>query len=514
VDAKYAASYGLAGIYGWQRGCDPKAENYSPVYWDVHLVAIAEIWFSTLKDVCSLKCNERLSTLPKVSVVVPVFNAKYSIEECASSIINQTFSDFEIVFVNDGSTDNSAFILERLRLADDRVKVFHQENKGTGEARNTGIRNAKGEFICFLDSDDTAEPQMLSDLFSNASEGVDIVVCDFNEVSENGEIRQHRYTGTANFSGYFNAILSLRTASSVWAKLYRKTLFDNEACLFPLNLRNNEDNATLFKLLFFGRNILFVPKALYNWKRRLDSKSRSINALRLKETISVLCMRKKFLQEQGLFEDYLQEFYSGVIYTLTLRKSHIVKFAQPHKQNEYMQSLHTDVLQSRLIDKSELTLLRSINPFDYWRFVFLSLDKISETSSVGYQIYFESSDWDYALKCVQGNGMPEIHSLNHHLEPFANQSVYIYGIGQSWQDLQSVTSYELSIQGFIDQSFKEKKVEHKHDIDTALHLIQPHTVIVIASVDQAQNIVTQLKKNPLYKKKQPILITFAGVFVD
>jgi glycosyltransferase involved in cell wall biosynthesis len=344
--------------------------------------------------------------VPTISVVVPVFNAKDSIEQCALSIFNQTFSDFEIVFVNDGSTDNSAVLLERLRLNDDRVKIVQQENKGTGEARNTGIRKAKGEFICFIDSDDTAEPQMLSDLLSEASEGADIVVCDFNEVSENGKLRQHRYTGANNFTEYFKAILSFQTASAVWAKLYRRTLFDNESCLFPLNLRNNEDNATLFKLLFFGRNIRFVPKALYNWKRGLGSKSRNVDELRLRETIAVLYQRKMFLQEHGLFESYLQEYYTGVLFTLALRKSHIVNFVQPNKQHQFMQLMHENVIQSKLIDKSELMCFRGKNIFDYWRFVFLSLDKISEISSVGYQRFFESADWNFALKCSQSNVQP------------------------------------------------------------------------------------------------------------
>lgn len=452
--------------------------------------------------------------MPEISVVVPVFNAENSIEKCALSILNQTFSDFEIIFVNDGSTDNSAFVLERLRLMDERVKIVHQENKGTGEARNTGVMHAEGDFICFVDSDDTAEPQMLLDLFYAASDGTDIVVCDFNEVAENGNIRQHRYTGNTDFFGYFTAIISFQSASAVWAKLYRKRLFDNKACLFPLNLRNNEDNATLFKLLFFGRNIRFVPKQLYNWKRGLDSKSRNINALRLKETIAVLRLRKIFLQENDLFEDYLDAYYSGVLYTLTLRKTHILRFVQPDKQQQFMQSMYECVLADALLNKSELAFFRTTHPIDYWRFVFLSLDAIAAHLTAAYQQYFDPADWEHALKCVQGDALPEIRSLSYHLEAFAKQPVYIYGMGQSWHDLQAVITYKLNILGFIDRSFKDKNFEHKHDIDTALQLIQPHTVIVIASVDQAQNIVTQLKKNPLYQKKQPILITFAGVFVD
>jgi glycosyltransferase involved in cell wall biosynthesis len=449
----------------------------------------------------------------KISVVVPVFNAEESIEQCALSILNQTFSDFEIVFVNDGSTDNSAVVLERLRLMDGRVKIVHQENKGTGEARNTGIREAKGEFLCFIDSDDTAEPDMLEQIFSEISDEVDIVVCDFNEISESGKIRHHNYLGPYDFEGYFKAILSFQTASAVWAKLYRRTLFDNEACLFPLNLRNNEDNATLFKLLFFGRNIQFVPKALYNWKRGLDSKSRNITALRLKETISVLCQRKVFLQEHGLFESYLEEYYSGVLYTLALRKSQIFKFVQPHKQHQFMQLMHESVIQSKLIDKSELMCFRGKNIFDYWRFVFLSLDKISEISSVGYQTFFESADWTFALKCSQSNAQPEINSLSHYLQDYADRAIYVYGIGESWQKLKSVIAREINIKGFIDRSYQGKHCDGKYDLDSAYIHLPPHAVILIASVDQTYEIVTQILSHHMYNKRQPTLLTFAGVLL-
>jgi glycosyltransferase involved in cell wall biosynthesis len=451
--------------------------------------------------------------LPKISVVVPVFNAENTIEQCAWSILNQSFNDFEMIFVNDGSTDNSAIELEKLSLIDEKVKIHHQENKGTGEARNTGIRHAKGEFICFLDSDDTADPQMLELLFDETTDDVDIVVCDFNEVSENGNIFKHSYSGPHNFDGYFKAILSFQTASAVWAKLYRRTLFDNDACLFPLNLRNNEDNATLFKLLFFGRNIRFVPKALYNWKRGLGSKSRNVDELRLRETIAVLYQRKMFLQEHGLFESYLQEYYTGVLFTLALRKSHIVNFVQPNKQHQFMQLMHESVIQSKLIDKSELMCFRGKNIFDYWRFIFLSLDKISEISSVGYQTFFESADWTFALKCSQSNVQPEINSLSHYLQDYADRAIYVYGIGESWQKLKSVIAREVNIKGFIDRSYQGKHCDGKYDLDSAYIHLPPHAVILIASVDQTYEIVTQILSHHMYNKRQPTLLTFAGVLL-
>ena len=173
---------------------------------------------------------------PKISVIIPVYNSEPYLKRVFDSIQNQTFKAIEVIFVNDGSTDDSLNVLYKLGEKDERVKIITQENNGTGEARNAGIKCAKGEFLCFIDSDDTAEPNLLECLFEKMNEEVDITVCEFNEVSENGSLLKHTYDENINSTEYFKSILSFRNASSVWAKLYRRTLFDNPACLFPLKL--------------------------------------------------------------------------------------------------------------------------------------------------------------------------------------------------------------------------------------------------------------------------------------
>ena len=90
----------------------------------------------------------------KVSVIIPVYNVEDYLTECLDSIINQTFSDIEIICVNDGSTDNSLSILESYKKSDNRIKVFSQENAGQGAARNKGVENSCGVYVCFVDADD------------------------------------------------------------------------------------------------------------------------------------------------------------------------------------------------------------------------------------------------------------------------------------------------------------------------------------------------------------------------
>ena len=105
----------------------------------------------------------------KVSVIVPIYNTEIYLKECLNSVINQTLKDIEIICINDGSTDNSLKILEYFAKIDKRVTIFSQKNKGQGSARNLGLKHAKGEYICFVDSDDVLKPNELEDTYNISS---------------------------------------------------------------------------------------------------------------------------------------------------------------------------------------------------------------------------------------------------------------------------------------------------------------------------------------------------------
>ena len=108
----------------------------------------------------------------KVSIVVPVYNASKYLEECLNSIINQTYSDIEIVLIDDGSTDNSGNICDAYEKNDNRIKVYHQKNSGVSSARNNGIKESRGEYVCFVDSDDVVHPDYIKKLVENLDNDV------------------------------------------------------------------------------------------------------------------------------------------------------------------------------------------------------------------------------------------------------------------------------------------------------------------------------------------------------
>ena len=118
---------------------------------------------------------------PKISIIMPVYNGEHYIDYSVKSILNQTFTDFELIIVNDGSTDNTREICERFRESDDRIILINQVNQGAHHARNNGIKKARGEYYCFFDSDDYIDERMLEDLYDIINDyKSDLVVCGFN----------------------------------------------------------------------------------------------------------------------------------------------------------------------------------------------------------------------------------------------------------------------------------------------------------------------------------------------
>ena len=124
---------------------------------------------------------------PEISIVVPVFNVEKFLKKCIESIISQSFSNFEVLLVNDGSTDGSLDICLQYTKIDDRVKVINKKNGGLSDARNAGIKYATGKYICFIDSDDFIEKEYLQKLYKNIVKyNSDVSMCEYFITDENG----------------------------------------------------------------------------------------------------------------------------------------------------------------------------------------------------------------------------------------------------------------------------------------------------------------------------------------
>ncbi|MBO6248600.1 MAG: glycosyltransferase, partial [Bacteroidales bacterium] len=130
--------------------------------------------------------------MPLISVIIPVFNGESYLRSCLESVLSQTLADFEAIVVDDGSTDGSSRICDEFSARDDRIRVIHQFNQGVSAARNAGLELATGQYIFFIDGDDTIVPETLESLYDAASDGdYDIAASGYSLVKETGEAENH-----------------------------------------------------------------------------------------------------------------------------------------------------------------------------------------------------------------------------------------------------------------------------------------------------------------------------------
>lgn len=170
----------------------------------------------------------------KISVIIPVYNSQGTIKRMLDSFKSQTLTDFEILMIDDGSTDGSGKILDEYACADARFKVFHKSNGGVSSARQYGLERAQGEYVIHADSDDWVEPDMLDDLYTKAkAEDADVVICDF--YSNKGSVQQYvKQQPTALSSFQVMRDLFQQLHGSCCNKLVKRACYNKlEARFFP-----------------------------------------------------------------------------------------------------------------------------------------------------------------------------------------------------------------------------------------------------------------------------------------
>lgn len=207
-----------------------------------------------------------------ISIIVPVYKVEKYIRKCIESILNQTYKHFELILVDDGSPDNSGAICDEYAEMDSRVKVLHQENAGQASARNAGLEIAKGDYISFVDSDDTIETNMLEILAEMLEiHGCDIAMCGHRIVRENEETKlsvQEYKVELMDIEALWNEIFgSLNNA--VWNKLFKRDLLDD--IRFPLDLVHGEDLIFNLEYLIKCKMGAINRTPCYNYLKRNDS---------------------------------------------------------------------------------------------------------------------------------------------------------------------------------------------------------------------------------------------------
>jgi len=257
-----------------------------------------------------------------LSVIIPVYNAERYLEKSVSSIINQTYSDWELILVNDGSIDNSGDICDNFALRDPRIKVIHKQNGGVSSARNAGLDAVCGQFITFADSDDYIDANAFEICISEMQQNnLDLLVCGYNTVFSDRTTTTYmdcnmftRYEYKENISRYIGTSVGF---NSVWNKVYSADIIKLHHIRFDETMQINEDGVFNCRYFIAAHRIKCIPNAFYYYNMT-DSNSTA------KGRTDYLPQGKKFsqamidaTQSKGLYSyaaEAINDFYRYMLH--------------------------------------------------------------------------------------------------------------------------------------------------------------------------------------------------------
>ena len=297
----------------------------------------------------------------KVSVIIPIYNGECYISSCLYSLLNQTFVDWEAILIKDGSTDNSLAVLQIFAKKDSRFKIFNQNNQGVATARDRGIKEAQGEYVTFLDVDDTLVPDCLEKYIGEFENDIDIVVAAFHVVRKNKIVKKDIVKATLGKIDYLKKILTGQYGWELCAKMYRKELFD-EPIAVPKHIRIGEDAAVYIQLITRSYKIKIVNEALYNYIQYPSSASHQKSVIFAEETLQAAFYIDYLLKKEPFYEEIQDEvdamhllFFSNSTRKAFLRLSHPL-MSQIYQKHYSWKALKTLPLFKRLYILLSLSL--------------------------------------------------------------------------------------------------------------------------------------------------------------
>lgn len=264
---------------------------------------------------------------PRINVIVPLYNAEKTLHRCIDSIRGQSFKDYELILVDDGSTDGSGDICDAYAGNAHNINVVHKENQGVSHTRNTGLQNAVGKYILFVDSDDWIEERMLEKMVTAMTGKTDLVICGYNRVIYNEDYRLEKRIITENlteikvvdFLEGFHSHFESKSFCAIWNKLFRADLINNNRISFNEMMSLGEDIIFNLDYLKKSRSIIYIEDSLYNYVVFSDNRSLSTrfnpNRLAVQVMIytSIIDLLKEFEQFNRENEAYFNKAYSKAI---------------------------------------------------------------------------------------------------------------------------------------------------------------------------------------------------------
>ncbi len=297
---------------------------------------------------------------PKVSVIVPVYNALSSLEECVTSLLCQSLTCFEILLIDDGSTDGSHELCEKLAEGDKRIRVFHKENGGAASARNMGLDNAVGEFIAFTDSDDTVNADFLKKMYDSAiAMQADIVMCDYLKCTKDrsfpfsSPIRGGTYKKEDIIKELYSCLIMFDNMEfpptiSNWSCLFRRSMIERIKLRYPC-VRLCEDSYFGSVALYNADCYVYLKgETLYNYRYTDGSLSHGINPKRWESFVKLNELYEQYFSSKE--EIFNRQIKYNMLYFAMNQLSYVrgagASFAETRKQ--VRQIMHCERLRHAL----------------------------------------------------------------------------------------------------------------------------------------------------------------------
>ncbi|MBO6009915.1 MAG: glycosyltransferase family 2 protein [Ruminobacter sp.] len=232
--------------------------------------------------------------MPKISVIIPIYNVEEYLPACLDSLLSQTFTDWEAVCVVDGSPDNSGEILKEYALKDSRIRAVFQENRGVSATRNRGLGLATGEYVCYLDSDDEYSPFFLERMYDAVRDGkADVAYC---EHARDKEQLSTSPTAPVYHDCVFENFVTKRLNIKIYIhnKIFRRDLIKD--IFFPENIAIGEDAVYIYRIMYRTEKIAHVPERLYYYRERSGS---AVNS-----SLSEKIIMSNFMAAELLFKEF------------------------------------------------------------------------------------------------------------------------------------------------------------------------------------------------------------------
>lgn len=272
-----------------------------------------------------------------VSIIVPAYNSEESLSRCIESILRQTYTDFELLLIDDGSIDNTKTICNNYAELDSRVRVYHKKNGGVSSARNLGLKFARGEYLTFIDSDDWVDQFYIYNLLSHLDKGVDLVI-SYNWYITTSKQEQEVYpTYRIDDKDSFQLMFinsDMHYHTSPWGKLYRKSIIDDNGLSFDEQMHIGEDLVFLYEYMLLSERIYISSDTNYYYVADMPgSLTKRINNLdsELHSYTEIKSLIERMIRDKAIDEKRALLSLNWIIGSYTRRVLNSLYFTMPSR---------------------------------------------------------------------------------------------------------------------------------------------------------------------------------------